>query len=393
MSKKKGFLIVLLAASVILFLKLIVSYNVYGTNDISSWREYADIIDKSGTFRIYSLNSYYNHPPLISWVLKFVKLLEIKTNLPFPYLFRLFPIFADYLSVFLIWELFANYKILRRTLLSVICAINPINFLISAFHGNTDTIFIFFVLLAIYFIKKDNVIASGLAYGLSVCIKIVPLILAFIFIFYIKGRYKKIIFSLSFLTIVLTIFSPYLINAGHSFISNVFLYTSFPGMWGVCGILKAVFNKNAFIIALFHKIYRFCGLYVILIFLMAMLVLSSKALINKKLDLIEGVFLIFCLFLAVVPGFGVQYLSWLSFFSVMVLPVLGVIYLLVGGFFLCWVYAYWGGFRPPYHAVAKPLTGAPEILSIVLWLIVVTMLIVFLSRVNRRRGCLLEECP
>jgi uncharacterized membrane protein len=249
------------------------------------------------------------------------------------------------------------------------------------------------VLLAIYFIKKDNVIASGLAYGLSVCIKIVPLILAFIFIFYIKGRYKKIIFSLSFLTIVLTIFSPYLINAGHSFISNVFLYTSFPGMWGVCGILKAVFNKNAFIIALFHKIYRFCGLYVILIFLMAMLVLSSKALINKKLDLIEGVFLIFCLFLAVVPGFGVQYLSWLSFFSVMVLPVLGVIYLLVGGFFLCWVYAYWGGFRPPYHAVAKPLTGAPEILSIVLWLIVVTMLIVFLSRVNSRRGSLMEECP
>jgi len=384
MSKKKGFLIVLLVASVILLLKLIVSYNVYGTNDIGSWREYSDMIGKSGSFKIYSLNRYYNHPPLVSWALKFVKLIEIKTNLPFPYLFRLLPIFADYLSVFLIWGLLADYKISRRAMISVICAINPINFLISGFHGNTDTIFIFFVLLAIYFIKKDNVIASGLAYGLSVCIKIVPLILAIIFIFYIKARYKKIIFSLSFLAIVLSVFSPYLINAGHSFIRNVFLYTSYPGMWGVCGILKSAFNKNAFIITLFHEVYRLLGLYVILLFLMAILALLSKALINKKLDLVEGVFLTFCLFLAVIPGFGVQYLSWLSFFSVMVLPVLGVIYLLVGGFFLYRVYAYWGGCRPPYHAVAKPLTGPDEILGIALWLIVVMMLIVFLSRVNGR---------
>ncbi|MCX5687091.1 MAG: glycosyltransferase family 39 protein, partial [Candidatus Omnitrophica bacterium] len=210
------FLIVFAAALFVLILKLLLSYVVYGTNDVTYWKFFSDVIAQHGTFKIYSLVKIYNHPPLMSWVLKFIRYITLKSGLSFQFVFRLMPIIADFLSIFVIWNLLSALRVKTRTLLCVICSINPINFLISGFHGNTDSVFIFFIFLAIYFIKNKQIFYSGLCYGLSLCIKIVAIILLPVFFFYFRTRKEKAIFIAFSAIIPLLVFLPYLLSDFHA---------------------------------------------------------------------------------------------------------------------------------------------------------------------------------
>ncbi len=403
LNHKKSFALVFWVALAMLILKLFISFHAYGTNDIGHWKYFADMIEKFGTFKIYQIHSLsmtYNHPPLMSWVLKVINFISAKNDLDFPFVFRLMPILADYASIFVIWKLLTQSTIKTRVLICVICSVNPINFLISGFHGNTDPIFIFLILLAIYFTQNNNPIFAGLIYGLSMCIKIAPVILAPFFIYYFKIKKDKTIFLLFSLVIPLIIFSPYLINDCDSVTKNIFLYSSLKGNWGFGHIFFSIFNNeniNINIRQLSYTIFKFYNSWIAAIFLIVIVFLGKLLMTYKKINLVEGVFLAFSLFLAVTPGFGVQYLAWLSFFAIIVLPVLGSIYLLIGGFFLYRVYAYWGGAAPPYFANSYNVgqwvgfgkntdmlfrvgqwVGFDKGVNIVLWLLVITMLIRFI---------------
>jgi Gpi18-like mannosyltransferase len=378
---RTDFIIIFFSASAILIIKLIFSYIVYGTNDITYLIYFSDIIQRFGTFKIYSLVNIYNHPPLISWTLKFIKLIEIKNRFGFPFLFRLLPIFADYTSVFVIWKLLSKYQMPNKVLICLICIINPINFLVSGFHGNVDPVFIFFILLAIYFVENNHINFAGVIYGLSMCIKIVPVILVPVFFFYLKNNKDKIRFFITSLILPLIVFLPYLVNDYYSVVKNIFLYSSLKGIWGFSHIFKDIFLNENININIRNFIYGIFKLYInftLIIFFIIIGVVSRFLTRYKKTNLLEEIFLTFCLFLTVTPGFGVQYLSWLSFFAVIIFPVLGTIYLLLGGIFLWRVYAYWGGAAPPYYANSIEVgqwIGFEKFLDIILWLIIVTMLI------------------
>jgi hypothetical protein len=131
------------------------------------------------------------------------------------------------------------------------------------------------------------------------------------------------------------------------------------------------------------------GLFVELFFLL-LFFLARSLMIQKKITLLESCFLVFSLFLTLTPGFGIQYLSWLSFFSVIVSPVLGFSYLIVGGLFLFRVYGFWANCdlsKQIYIACTGytgPWYGFETALDIVLWLLVIAMLIQFLIRLRRR---------
>ena len=273
-----------------------------------------------------------------------------------------------------------------RVLLCIICSINPINFLVSGFHGNTDPLFIFLILLAIYFAENKFIFFSGLLYGLSLCIKIVPIILAPMFIFYMGTKKEKVIFILSSLIIPVIVFSPYLISDFLAIKQNVFQYGSLTGIWGFQHILKAIFTNesiNSETRKLAYEIFKWHISYGRLLLLGIILGMSKVFMSSKKLSLTKGIFFVFCLFLSITPGFGVQYLSWLSYYAVMVTPVLGTIYLLVGGIFLYRVYNYWGGGVSPYYANSDAVgqwVGFEQTLDILLWTIVIMMLTWFLLK-------------
>jgi hypothetical protein len=382
----KNFLPVLLLASVVLIAKLWMSFNVYGANDITYWIIFADTIQQSGTFKIYSLIPYFNHPPLMSWVLLLIRMVETNSGLGFPFLFRLMPIFADFASVFVIWQLLKMYKIKNATVICIICSINPINFLVSGFHGNTDPVYMFLILVAVYFIKKDNIILSGTIYGLSMCVKIIPVLLFPAFVLCLLGDKPKMKFILFSSIMPVIVFLPYLISDFNSVTKNIIGYNGDPGIWGIGHIFVSLFTNDAADIGmreLAFKYFHFHIIYGKVILFISIVTLLGGLTRKKKLNVLEGVFLTFCIFLALTPGFGVQYLSLLSFLAVMVLPVLGSVYLMVGGFFLYRVYSFWGGSVSPYYAYAYQIenclwVGFEQTLDIILWAVVVLMLVKFL---------------
>lgn len=364
--------------------KLVLSYKTYGTNDVTYWMKFSDLIHWYGTFNIYKLSAIYNHPPLISWILKGVRFIHTHSHLSFPFVFRLIPIFSDMASVLVIWKLLERYQVQNKLRIGLLCAFNPINFLISGFHGNTDPVFVFLVLLSICLCERKHTGLAGLIYGLSMCIKIVPVILTPVFLFGLPGKKEKILFFSFTLFFPVLTFLPYFVNDYHVVMKNIFNYSSLQGIWGLGHMFRYFFENQEMLPdsrRFFYSLFQWHVLYGRWIFLLGTVFLLYY-LRNKRLDLIEGVFLVFCLFLALTPGFGVQYLSWLSFFAPMVFWRLGIAYVLCGGIFLYRVYTYWSGGFPMYYANSDQMgqwKGFEEFLDIALWFVVVTMLIIFLK--------------
>lgn len=369
--------------------KLALSYRVFGTNDMMTWVGAARIMALTGTFKIYSLVELYNHTPLCSWLLLTAWSVALKTALPFPYVFRLLPIFADLASVYIVWGLARRRGPAGALAIALLCALNPVNFLISGFHGNLDTVFILFVLLAIQLAEKDRIAASGLAYGLSICIKIVPLLLAPVFLLSLRGRRERLVFSAAAMLVILAVFLPYAVLCEPYLARNIFLYQSDHGVWGIGHILfrmgESARPALQHLAAVLKRIFAACGLPVLLLLTLAV---PALAVSRKGLDLVEGVFLSFCIFLAFTPGFGVQYLSWLSLLAIMVQPWAGSAFAWLGGVFLFRVYAHWGGTRPPYYAnlwATGFWTGIDAGLDLLIWALVLFMLSAFLLKVRRLR--------
>jgi hypothetical protein len=121
------------------------------------------------------------------------------------------------------------------------------------------------------------------------------------------------------------------------------------------------------------------------VFFIANAVFSLRVAGRRRLDLLEGLFVITALFLVLTPGFGVQYLSWLAYFAVLSAPFLGTAWVVLAGVFLLRVYAFWGGSVPPYYAnsdLVGQWRGFDCLFDLALWVLLIVVLVSFL----RRRG-------
>ncbi len=374
------------------FLKLALSWVVYGTNDVTYWMYFSQVIEKFGTFKVYSLIWFYNHPPLVSWILKIVRAAAIHTGLSFPFLFRLMPITADLASIFLIWRLLSALDVRRRVLICILCSLNPVNFLISGFHGNTDPVFVFLILATVYLLQEKRYVAAGLCAGVSVCIKIVPVLLLPAVFFYLGRKKDRLAFFWPALAVPVCVFLPYLAGDFGAVARNIFSYGGLRGIWGLPQLLREVIGRDFFpgaVRAAAQALFDFYNRFGVAFFLLFVIALSRRFILVQKKSLPEGCFLVFALFLSMSPGFGVQYLSWLSYFALMAMPAWGAAYAFLGGFFLFRVYAYWGGLQPPYYAnsdLVGPWVGFEKGLGFALWFLVVLMLARFLLK-TRSSAC------
>jgi hypothetical protein len=300
------------------------------------------------------------------------------------------PILSDYASVFIIWKLSEKYGLENKFWIAMLCCLNPVNFFISDFHGNTDPIFICLVLWSVYLFEQKKIVYTGIVYGLSLCIKIVPVILFPVYLAHIRNRKDKISFIIGMLIIPSVVFIPYLINDYHSIIKNVFQYGSLHGIWGIGHLLKFVVeNENIYsgVRKMSYYFYNFHVAYGTLLYFSTLLTLLISRRSENHVRFVEDIFLAFGLFLVMTPGFGIQYLSWFSFFAIIVFYRLGFIYTCCGGLFLYRVYTYWSGGFPMNYANSNQVgqwVGFEKVLDIILWLIMCIMLAAFLFRKSKK---------
>ncbi len=328
-------------ALMVLAVKIVVSWHFYGTVDITSWIEYGQYVASRDSFSIYENIPLYNHPPLMSIWLRFLMWVTRDGANHFPQVFRLGPIAADFGSTVVLWKIGCTYFSEREAFFRVaIATASPILIMVSGFHGNTDPIFGFLILLAGYLLAvRRQLVLSALVLALSVQVKIVPLLVVPVFFFWMRNGKERLRFSIWFGGAALLGFLPHLVTVPQYIFRNIFLYAGPGGIWGIGKLLDN------------HGLYRVGG---IVLFALSTLYFSwqlgrrSDSGVRLKdipaqngLNLFKGLAVAYVSFLALTPGFGVQYLSWLASLVVFLSIPLAFSYTVAASAFLFMVYTHW----------------------------------------------------
>ncbi len=199
-----------------------------------------------------------------------------------------------FINLFDLGNIYLVYLLSKRNLeIAKLYAFNPVSFLIFSFHGQFDSLPLFFILLTIYLLNKNKQVFGLVSYSFSIMLKTWPIILFFYILHKLKN--KKLIFLIGLFPII-SLFSYvnfYKINF-LEILKPIFLY---QGVWGIWGV--SLFNN--YLRFRYQKIITF----IFILFIFGLSLFKNK----KKYFLSITKFLIY--FYIFTPGFSVQYFSWI----------------------------------------------------------------------------------
>lgn len=204
------------------------------------------------------------------------------------------------ISLFDIGNIYLVYLLSNKNLKKAfLYAINPVSILIFAFHGQFDSIPIFFLLLAIYF---SSLPLGYLFLSLAIMIKTWPVL--FIFTLFKRLKNKKLILLLPIFPIISILFYIFFFNS--KIIEILKTLISYQGVWGIWG-LSVFFNQIRF---------RWQKL-ITLLFLSSFFIYSLKI---KRKNIIDEILTLLFFFFTFTTNFSIQYLSWLMPFLTIIKP-------------------------------------------------------------------------
>jgi len=344
--------VVALATAVAFGVKLYISYRSFGTVDVAYWQLY--IMGSHLGSRLYT-SEIFNHPPAMLHVLPLIGGLAERSGLPFPFCLRLPGIIADVGSVWLVWRITQSAAPRLASPAGVLLmAIAPASLMISGYHGNTDPVMIFFVLLAVHLRESAAAWAAGIALGMAMNVKVVPLIFAPALLLYRHELRRGLALAVAAAATFLIASMPYLLDDPRFILQRVFGYSP-SGSWGI-----------PLLIGLAEDHLRFPALYsetwsgvpgVMELYAMAVtaakayaqwakfLALGAIVLAAHRMNRMDSPPALFVqcgvaafLFLFFSPGFGIQYLAWLVPWPVAAGPLVALIFYAISGEFLYRMY-------------------------------------------------------
>jgi uncharacterized membrane protein len=381
---------IITATAIALIMKLYLALTTLGTNDVLTWQGFLNNIKEFGGIGTYQrpgvFGDPYNHPPFMIHVLKVLGFLADLAPLPFSFWIRLPAIIADVGSLWLL----AKLKTPRLMLL--LFALCPAAILISGFHGNTDPVMVFFLLLSVYILERFNSDwLAGLAFGMALNIKIVPLIFIPAIFFYLSKMKRRVVFFGVAMAVLFLASLPYIlidpILIGHKMLG----YGSTYNRWGWPLILNFVFLPRGTLpligydSAILHRFLFSYSKYAILTFIVLVSWLMNRRSANKP-SLFFQYGVIISLFLTLTPGFGVQYLAWLIPFVIALGEFRTIFYYASSGAYLFAIYLSWsdGTFYFANSTTHQTPTLTVFALSLLCWLSVSVAFIKYLSSLTKK---------
>lgn len=298
--------LVLGTAIAALALKLYLAWTTIGTNDVPAFWFFLQEYRGSGAILLYEKDREFNHPPFVIHWLMGLRWIHLYTGVSPWFCLRLPPILADFGSVLLVARLLGA----RLSLPSVrfglyLVAAAPISVMVSGFHGNNDSVMIFFLLVSILLLERSRPAwLAGIAMGMAVNMKVVPLAFWPAFLLWLPGWRKRFEYFGAAIAVIVVASSPTIFEAPALLARRVLGYPSSYGQWGISRLLDSAPSLRMVSHA-FEEGGRF--------FLAAALV-AIAAWMNlgrSKPGLPRQVGVLAFAFLALTPGFGVQYLAWL----------------------------------------------------------------------------------
>ena len=337
---------ILSAAAVAFFCKIALALTTFGTNDVCTWERFAFWSRLLGV-GVYRLNQDFNHPPSMIYILRCIGWLTDTTGIAFPFWMRMPAILADAGSLWIVWRLLTprmHERSVRWGLL--LMALSPVLILVSGFHGNTDSVMIFFLLLSVWLATTDTPgWAAGAAFGAALCIKVVPLAVLPVMFFYLHGFRRRAVFVASILALLLVAWSPFVFEEPGLIIQGVFGYRSTAGVWGITWLLNLAVNHSQVWQQPRLIVQNFGGYVVIAVIAVWSYRMNRAA---TRPDLYSQVGAVLCFFLAAANGFGVQYLAWLVPWTAGMGLVPAAMFAAAGSTYLFLIYDYRAGGLPWY---------------------------------------------
>jgi hypothetical protein len=374
--------LVILVAAIAFVAKLLLALKTYGTNDVYTYERFG-LWSRYFGADLYRIAPDLNHPPSMLHILSFILRITDFTHLPFHFWLRFPGILADAGSLWLVWRIVGARIAEKSVFIAVlIIAIAPTHILISGFHGNTDPVMIFFVMAAVWLAGyRDQSAAGGMAYGMALCIKIAPVIVAPVILLSLPFARKRIAFSAAAAAVVALAWSPYVFEQPSLVLHKVFGYKSSYGLWGLSWLFRELANAwpaSAWINNGFSRVGSPLVVAAILVLSLAMHRVTPKPSLYTKVGMV------FLLFFTLTSGFAVQYLAWLTPWvaELGTLPV--ALFVITGSVFLLVVYNYWTLGMPWYVAIAYPWSSH-QYFQVLCWLSVVVLTVAAWRRIRHDR--------
>lgn len=311
--QRKWLFIALTAATAI---KVFLALKAPSTADSIAYVEFLNEIREHGGIALYQFRGSYNNPfifpPAMIHLIKALGSIADATGLPFEFCLRLLPSLADVGSFFVIWSLLRGHK--QLFLILFLLASCPTSVLINGSEGNIDGLMIFLVLLSIWLIESGKPWwVAGIAWGLALDLKAVPLMFAFVFLFYPRTLKARVEYFVGALAVIAISSMPFIFQSP-GILMKVFGYSSIYGVWGLTKLAVLLTGTPVFLNwpydptgshAIFQTILKVLGFIVIVVLSFWMNHREPKASLLRQCGLVVAIFLF------LTPGFGVQYLVWL----------------------------------------------------------------------------------
>lgn len=334
-SNRVWLVVFIITAAAVFVLKAWMAFKTAGAADVSVWKDFLAHIKSCGVcvYETGGLMQYtdgtrlnpFNHPPFIIHFLRAVDFVSTVTGLRFETVFRLVTSLVDIGSAVVLYKLLQRDGLLRPWSF-LLYLLAPATIIISGYHGNTDTVMIFFVLLTALLIEKPR--AAGVAFGMALCIKIVPVIFVPVFLLYLNRNRRWFIVAAAATFLIASI--PFLYESPILVAREVLGYRGFPGRWGWTAALYSSMGPGD----LFRLITRIAA-YVLLGVIAYFAVRMNR---GTKPPLSFQLGFTAFLFLAFTPAWGTNYMSWLDPFPVVLGFVPALLHYLATGSLLVYLY-------------------------------------------------------
>jgi hypothetical protein len=299
----------------------------------------------------------------------------------FPFLMRVPACLADLVTALLMFELVRLARPAREAAVAAVLVVwSPVLFVISGFHGNTDPIFVMFALLSVYLlVVRGWTFAAGVAFGIAVSIKLVPVVLVpVLVVVLVRLGWRRLAAFLGGGALVFgLLWVPVIVSRWHDFRVQVLGYSGAGyRQWGLlqflnwahlAGVAGWLAGPGRFVILLVSG-------------------LAAAAVAWRRPDaVVPAVGLSFVLFLLLSSAFGMQYLAWALAAAYLIDTRAATAYNLAASVFVVVVYDRWNH-AFPWHwnrAWAAPFSPRELVLMVLTWVLLAVVALVGLSWLRR----------
>jgi hypothetical protein len=197
-----------------------------GTDDTNIWTLHVTHVERMGITAYYKDSRgsviVFNHPPLIGLAMTGLKKASDVMGVEFRFLYRLILGASDYVSAWLLFRLLAGSPWRHAVCACYLAA--PAVWILSAYHGNTDSLLGLAAIGAAYSFARERYGAAAVWLGAGVSVKWIILIIAPYILFRLPDWVTRVRFSLIFAVVIVGSFGYHITEEATALVQSVALY-------------------------------------------------------------------------------------------------------------------------------------------------------------------------